>query len=519
MRTLQRHWAASALLLLLGCRTADNSAAVFTPAPARPTIALSTGDRASPGGRAAPASWIAATIGDRGGAKSERPSDPPDIEQVELNQESVAANAAAPVGLTLDGAIATSLERNPTVIALRAGEPVAQAAYGVAEVYPWNPFVQVQVLPYARDTEGRELATNHYVWLMQTLELAHQGRYRRASAAAACNQVRWNIVQGELTNAAQTERLYFTALYQRDLRDLAQRTAALNADLLGVVERRFGAGIATVAEQTTARVTARQGRKQAALAETAYQAALLALRRQLNLPTAEPFALVGRLEEFDWLPIAGIDEAQGQAIGAITISEQVAQEMALQRPDVMAAHAAVNVAQSNADLARANLVQNVGIGPFYERDESGTVFAGFRTQMTLPVWDSGRPLLRQREAETQQQIMTLSQLQARAQIEVETALDRYERARRLAGRERTDFSRTIPAELRRVQEQFAAGQADILNVFAAQNSLLQEYRSYLDLLNELAQAAADVTLAAGLAPARVVRERAGEQVPPADAQP
>jgi hypothetical protein len=44
-----------------------------------------------------------------------------------------------------------------------------------------------------------------------------------------------------------------------------------------------------------------------------------------------------------------------------------------------------------------------------------------------------------------------------------------------------------------------------LNVYAAQTGLLQVYRTYLDLLNELAQAASDVTLTTGLPPARLVR--------------
>jgi len=43
-----------------------------------------------------------------------------------------------------------------------------------------------------------------------------------------------------------------------------------------------------------------------------------------------------------------------------------------------------------------------------------------------------------------------------------------------------------------------------LYVFTIQNNLLQEHRTYLDLLNEVAQAASDVTLAAGLPPSRVV---------------
>ena len=72
----------------------------------------------------------------------------------------------------------------------------------------------------------------------------------------------------------------------------------------------------------------------------------------------------------------------------------------------------------------------------------------------------------------------------------------------------------MPEQLQRVRDLFEAGQADILSVFATQTSLLQEYRAYLDLLNELAQAAADVTLAAGVPPARLI-----SGTPPANRPP
>jgi cobalt-zinc-cadmium efflux system outer membrane protein len=406
--------------------------------------------------------------------------------------------------LTLDAAIAVSLDRNPNLVALRANDPVAGAAYHVAETYPWNPFVQVQVLPYSRDEAGNNLSVNHYVWLMQTLELAHQRQHREASAAASWNQVRWNIVQAELTNSAQTERLYFTAIYQRDLRDLAARTASLNAELQGIVERRFKAGLGNAAELTTARVTARQSRKQAELAEATFQTAVLALRRQLNMPGEEPLALIGKLPEFVWLPVAPADFAHpADDPWKIEISGELVAQLASVRPDILAATSGVQMARANADLARANQKQNVAIGPIYDRDEDGTVFVGFRTQMNLPVWDNGRPLTAQREAECNLQWVTLDQLHARARIEAQTAIERYERARRLIERDGDPTPRTS-AELQNLREHYESGQADILNVFAAQNGLLQEYRTYLDLLNEVAQAAADVTQMTGLPPARLM---------------
>ena len=96
----------------------------------------------------------------------------------------------------------------------------------VAGVYPWNPFVQAQYLPNGRPfipgAPGNAIGqSSYYVWAMQRFELAHQRRHREDSAMAALGQIRWNIQQAELLNIAQTERLFFTALYQRQLLELA----------------------------------------------------------------------------------------------------------------------------------------------------------------------------------------------------------------------------------------------------------------------------------------------------------
>ena len=148
--------------------------------------------------------------------------------------------------------------------------------------------------------------SNYYVWLMQRFELGHQRRYREEGAIAAFGQVRWNIRQAELLNLAQTERLFFTALYQRQLRDLAADTETLSRRLIEVVERRFQAGIATTVETANARVAARQAHRQYQLAEAAYQAALLALRQQLGLPADTPLNLAGDLTRLEWQPIADV---------------------------------------------------------------------------------------------------------------------------------------------------------------------------------------------------------------------
>ncbi len=81
--------------------------------------------------------------------------------------------------LTLDDAIAVSLDRNPTLIAVRASEPVAHAAFHVAETYPWNPQFQTQVAPYSRDRDGNDGAVSQQHVIVQTFELGGQRRFRR----------------------------------------------------------------------------------------------------------------------------------------------------------------------------------------------------------------------------------------------------------------------------------------------------------------------------------------------------
>ena len=67
-------------------------------------------------------------------------------------------------------------DQNPDLIALRTAEGVSEGALGVAETYPFNPWVQIQVTPYQKSADPliNDKPVNHYVLLMQQLQLAHQ---------------------------------------------------------------------------------------------------------------------------------------------------------------------------------------------------------------------------------------------------------------------------------------------------------------------------------------------------------
>ena len=414
-----------------------------------------------------------------------------------------------PATLSLDDAIEHGLVNNPDMIAVRQAEGVSAAAYCVAETYPFNPFIQVRVTPYQQGVEPNINTTFHYILLMQTIQLAHQQQFREDVAASQLNQVRWNIHNFELLNAAQTTRLYFTAVYQKGIRDLTRANAELNQQLLDISERRDEAGDISKADLAIVRIDARSTRQQADLAEANYQTALLDLRRQLNIPLDSPIFLREDLTALRWKPVHEAarkhlgDACPDMALplgadGNVESDRDLIKRMADGRPDVMAARADVDTAHAAYRLANASRVPDFQVGPFYQVDEFATTFFGFQAQMDIPVNNTGKPLARQRAAEHGQRTVTWQQLQARAEIEAVAAVDRYERARRLVEVALIDFRDDLPVELKRLEEQFKENQVDVLRIFQGRQSLIQNRRAVLDMMNELAQAAAGVTATTGI---------------------
>ena len=220
-------------------------------------------------------------------------------DQTTESQASTTADAAN-VRLSVRAAIETGLAQNPDLIALRQTEGVGVAAVGVAQTYPFNPWVQVQATPYQQAQSGGPGTTYHYVLMMQQIQLGHQQEYREQAACTALNGIRWNVVQAELLNVAQTERLYFTAVYQKGLRDLANIYAENNRQLLEILERQKEIGQATGADVAIVRLDARSTRQQQRVAEANYQTALLDLKRQLFLPADADIDLDADVMNWGW---------------------------------------------------------------------------------------------------------------------------------------------------------------------------------------------------------------------------
>jgi cobalt-zinc-cadmium efflux system outer membrane protein len=489
-------------------RGATGPAVVAAPAPKRSRSQNGSGDQAvrlpTPADYPRPA---AKPIGARSAElriKSENipagnpPIGPPYLAPVRL----------VPVQLSLMEVIEIGLRQNPDLVTVRRTEGVSVGMYGVAATYPFNPFIQVNATPL-QTNNGTGSTIYNYVLMMQTIQLAHQQLYREQVAGAALTSVRWTIVQAELLNVAMTERLFFLALYQRGLRELAQATAAMNDELLRVSRKQFDAGQISAANLTIIQLDNRSTREQLRLMEANYQNSLLDLRRHLNIPLNTPIDVIGDLDEWEWA--SGAPESLLRLKcpqGAFEAGDGAAvDELAASRPDVMAARADVGTARANVRLADASRTPDIQVGPYYQRTDNGVTFFGFRLHRELYVFNDFTPLLRQRQAELRQRITAQEQLQARARIEIEAAINRYERARWIVA-ENENLLHFLPEEIQRLEEQFIAGEVDVLQVSQARTSLINARRANLDCLNELAQAAAVLTAATAVPPQTMIRPMA-----------
>ena len=410
----------------------------------------------------------------------------------------------SPKNLSLTDCLAHSLTQNPDLIALRQNDSVSSAALGVAQTYPFNPSVQVQVTPWQNAKVGGPGGTYHYVLLMQNIQLANQQQYREAGAASTLNSARWNIHQAELRTVAQTERLYFSALYLRGILQLATAIHENNQSLLRTLEKQLEAGAATAADAAIVRVDARSTHQQLRLAKANFETAQRDLRRQIGLLPDDTLPIEGDLRQLSWRVPALEDAARTDGdMEESTLTSPVVRTMisgrAWSRPDVMAAQSDAEAARAAMCLATANRTPDLQIGPYYQRTADGTSFLGFRGQMDVPVINSGRPLENQRIAELNQRVTAWHQLQRRAELEAQAAWERFAQAIALLHEDASDdYTVALPEELQSLEQRFLEGEIDVLRVVQARTSLIQNQRANLDLLNEVAQAAANLTETTGI---------------------
>ena len=369
-------------------------------------------------------------------------------------------SGASTVGLSLEMAITTAVGNNPRLRAVRLEAGVAEAQIYAASIYPFNPQFNSTVRD-ARFSNGGGHAEGQLYSLLQELELAGQRDHRRAEADASHQRVLWEIEAAEIGVAIQVRRVFFTAVYRRQKWELAESIAKVNQELSEVLDRRYKAQLATLADVSISKVEARDAARRARAARADYDAAMVELRRALG--GTGKVAVVPT----DELPSAAVySEIEN-------VPDRMVEQALAERTDLKARKSEVETASARLRLARAGRIPNVTVGVEYERDESATKFIGGTVSVPIPIINNNRGVVSQREAELVRASGQVTQLQTEIRQETEAALQRYERAREQGLANERDARDGLEVEQKRIEDLYREGDADLLRVYEVRQRLNQ----------------------------------------------
>jgi cobalt-zinc-cadmium efflux system outer membrane protein len=408
--------------------------------------------------------------------------------------------------ISLQQALTGALTSNPDLVALRTGNPSAASAEAVevARRFPvtLNPTVFIDYRPITlipRGTfgtgspAGSSSTTGSFyhngqgyllVALRQPVEWGHQTTHRYNIAKASHTALQWQIVQAELTALVQTYRFFQTAAYRREKLRVAEQLATFNENLLETLDARLKANPKLAPDLPLARVEARASRQQAKAARQDYVTALTDLRNQIGIP--ETAAETEPLGEFE-LP------------GTIPpMDEQAMVQAALQcRPDLHAAQAQIEAACAAVRLAKGDRIPTTIIGPQYVQDEAGLQYVGLNLVPILPILNSGKPLVAQREAEQRRATVAYQQAQQRAVAQVRSAVAKWNGARSLVN-DSSGLTQQLAEDVTNLERFYEANQVDLSRVQQARQRLIQLENAQLDAVWAATQAQADLLLALGV---------------------
>jgi cobalt-zinc-cadmium efflux system outer membrane protein len=430
---------------------------------------------------------------------------PPGANPLPAGAADLQAAAAPSVGgqsISLQAALYGAITSNPDLVTLRQGNAMAASAEAVevARHFPTtlNPTLWIDYRPITlvpNGTFGTQSVSHHnsgfyhygqnyiYISLRQPIELGHQTTHRYHIAEAAFDQQKWVVVQAELTAMVQTYRFFQTAAYRREKYRLSQQLADFNDRLSQSLQKRMEANQVQAADVALARVESRATRQLVKAARQDYLTALTDLRNQIGIP--DQAAAVEPLGEFTLPPyIPPIDE------------QVMIQEALSSRPDIHAANALVNGTHSAVRLAKGDRIPTPVIGPQYAMDEAGVQYIGFVLISPLPVWNSGKPLVLQREAEHRRAVVAYQQAQQRAVAQVRAAVAKWNGATELVN-DSAGLSKELDKEVDTIDRLFDAGQADLTKLMQARQRLIQLENAELDAVWQATQAQADLLLALG----------------------
>lgn len=380
----------------------------------------------------------------------------------------------------MNESVAFALERSPRLISARAEATAARARLqGASLLSQTNPEFQGAVGPRLRDgASSVELGLG----VSQRLEIFGQRGVRREAAEAqlSVSDARLEALRVEL--AAEVRGAFARTLAAEQQLRLAEEGRTLADQSLKAAEERQVAGAASRIEVNTARVELGRAAREVALATQRRTVALAEFRLLLGLEPPDELVLQGGLRP-GFIPSAPSVEA-------------LVEHALAQRADVRAARSELEAARAEARLAAREALPSPRLGASYGLEEGAQIIQG-TLSVELPLLNRNQAARGVSAARVVQAEASLGATERLVRSEVGLALERYRAARAAAEVFSEDVLAALQQNLELVNEAYRAGKVDFLQLLLIRRDALDARRGYIETLEELANADAQLKRAVG----------------------
>jgi cobalt-zinc-cadmium efflux system outer membrane protein len=378
--------------------------------------------------------------------------------------------------LSLPQAIELSLQNNGELKSFREEKGIRDAGKVKAGLLP-NPTIDFEGATGA--LTGSRNANNLALGLSQELLLAGKRDKRLSVAERELDIYRWQLADKERLLRDEVKTAFYDVLLAKERVLLADRSIALNRQLLEVTKERLAAGDIPELEMNLVKVElARSESSRIELAKTMFQ-------NQSKLWTIMGLSLGSRPE------IVGKLEADLTMAKSLSDLKQLA---VANRPDVKALEAEKSRGEADIALARAEKIPNLTAGLVFRRDTSSMEIGGLegkdtdytlgvRLSIPIPFFDRNQAGIQEATAKKNSSESRLAAATRAVEREVETAYATFQNATTVLSLFKDDIIPQLEENLNLTQEAYRLGEVGILAVIQEQKKFFEVNDGYLTALH------------------------------------
>jgi outer membrane protein, heavy metal efflux system len=378
--------------------------------------------------------------------------------------------------LALPQVVEFSLQNNGDLKSFREEKGIRDAGITRAGLLP-NPTLELEGGTGALTGSSAENSLS--LGVSQEFLLAGKREKRLAITELELEMYRWQVADRERVLREEVKTGFYDVILAEQRITLADRSIALNRQLLDVTTERLVAGDIPELEMNLVKVELARGEGARIDVEKALNQNQAKLRTLMGLPLGEYPAIVGALEAEISMPKTLID------------LKQLAHE---KRPDLKVLEVEKNRGGADIVLARAEGIPNLTAGLAIKRDttaiEVGGVegkdtayIIGLKLSMPIPLFDKNQAGVQEARARRSSSESRLSAAVRTVEREVETAYASFVNAEKVLSLYRTSIIPQLEENLKLTQEAYRLGEVGILNVIQEQKNFFEVNDGYLTALH------------------------------------